>query len=479
MKFDSMREKAQAKWQKIFSGGPPVILVGTATCGQAAGAGEIIAAIKKELKKKNIKATLIEVGCIGLCYLEPLVDIIKPGAPRICYSKMTPALAAELVADYLAGDNARPDLALGVFSDQPYRGIGRFWDLPMLKNQVRLILANCGHIDPTQIDHYIARDGYRALSQALTMNAPAVVEQVTQAGLRGRGGGGFPTGKKWQICREAKAEKKYLICNADEGDPGAFMNRSLLESDPHLVLEGMLIAAYAIGAAQGYIYIRAEYPLAIKRLERALGQMAEYGLLGKNILGSEFSFDISIKPGAGAFVCGEETALIASLEGRRGMPRSRPPYPAVAGLGGMPTVINNVGTLAAVSVIMAKGAQQYRRYGTESSRGTKTFALAGKVKHTGLIEVPLGITVRDIVYDIGGGTSGDKKFKAVQTGGPSGGCLNEKFLDSPVDYDSLKAAGSIMGSGGMIVMDEGTCPVDIAAYFLSFTQAESCGKCAP
>ncbi len=341
------------------------------------------------------------------------------------------------------------------------------------------ILRNCGIIDPTNFNHYVARGGYEGLEKALTWTPQQVIDEVKKSGLRGRGGAGFPTAVKWQICRDQPNDPKYLICNGDEGDPGAFMNRSLIEGDPHVLLEGLLIGGYALGAKEGYIYIRAEYPLAVERLKFAIGQMREAGFLGENILESGFSFNIQIREGAGAFVCGEETALMASIEGKRGMPRPRPPFPATSGLWGKPTVINNVETLSTVPLIIREGADQYARYGTDRSKGTKTFSLAGKVQNTGLIEVPLGTTLRHIVFDIGGGILNDKKIKAVQTGGPSGGCIPASMLDTPVDYESLTAAGTIMGSGGMIVMDENTCMVDVAHYFLSFTQRESCGKCPP
>jgi len=349
----------------------------------------------------------------------------------------------------------------------------------MLKPQVRICLRNCGIIDPENINHYIARDGYSGLVKALGMKPEEVIEEVKKSGLRGRGGAGFPAGLKWELCRKSPGTIKYVICNADEGDPGAFMDRSLLESDPHAVLEGMLIGAYAIGASEGFIYIRAEYPLAIERLKQAISQMEDYGLLGENILGSDFSFHLKIKQGAGAFVCGEETALMASIEGKRGMPRSRPPFPAQAGLWGKPTNINNVETWGNVSAVLQKGADWYASYGSEGNKGTKNFSLVGKIVRTGLIEVPMGIPLQEIIYGIGGGIPGDKRFKAVQTGGPSGGCLPASLLNLPVDYESLTQAGSIMGSGGMVVMDEDTCMVDVAHYFLSFTQAESCGKCVP
>jgi NADH:ubiquinone oxidoreductase subunit F (NADH-binding) len=347
----------------------------------------------------------------------------------------------------------------------------------MLKPQVRVILRNCGLIDPENFNHYVARNGYVGLKNALGMTPEEVIEQVKLSGLRGRGGSGFPTARKWELCRVNPGKDKYLVCNADEGDPGAFMNRSLIEGDPHALLEGMLIAAYAIGANHGVIYIRAEYPLAVSRLKNALRQMREHGLLGARILGTDFNFEIKIKEGAGAFVCGEETALFASIEGRRGMPRSRPPFPAVSGLYGKPTVNNNVETISTIPNILRNGADWYRQYGTPTSSGTKTFSLVGDVRRTGLIEVPLGMSLRQIIVEIGGGT--EKPFKAVQTGGPSGGCLSAEYLDTPVDYEALKAVGSIMGSGGLIVMDKDTCVVDLAHYYLDFLRKESCGKCTP
>ncbi len=477
MTFDEIKTKAISEWETLEHSNKPLILIGAATCGRAAGAVAVLEAINSELAKHNIEATIIQVGCIGLCYAEPLVDIVKPNRPRICYSNVTPEIIPQLIEDYIINDNPRPDLALGTIGNGDVDGIPKFFELPMLKPQVRIVLRNCGMIDPENINHYIARDGYSGLVKALAMTPEAVIEEIKKSGLRGRGGAGFPTGLKWEFCRKSPGEVKYIICNADEGDPGAFMNRSLLEGDPHAVLEGMLVGAYAIGATDGYIYIRAEYPLAIERLKVALRQVEEYGLLGNNILGSNFSFHIKIKQGAGAFVCGEETALMASIEGKRGMPRSRPPFPAQAGLWGKPTNINNVGTWGHVSAILQHSADWYSGYGSEKCKGTKVFALAGKIERTGLIEVPMGISLQEIIYGIGGGIPDGKSFKAVQTGGPSGGCLPASLLNLPVDYESLTAAGSIMGSGGMVVMDEDTCMVDVAHYFLSFTQAESCGKC--
>jgi NADH:ubiquinone oxidoreductase subunit F (NADH-binding)/NAD-dependent dihydropyrimidine dehydrogenase PreA subunit/(2Fe-2S) ferredoxin len=479
MDFAEIRKKAVASWKDMVSGKTPVIYLGAATCGRAAGIEAVAEEIRKTSKKLNLNIRLVEVGCIGPCYLEPLIYIQKNGCPSICYGKITPGKIKKLLEDYLINNDPRSDLALGTLGDGQVNGIPGLFEHPMLKYQTRLVLRNCGIIDAGEIDHYIAHDGYMGIKKALEMTPSKVINEVKTSGIRGRGGAGFPTWKKWEICHNVQSDDKYLICNADEGDPGAFMNRSLLEGDPHAMLEGLLIGAYAIGANHGYIYIRAEYPLAIKRLEHAISQMKSYNLLGNNILGSDFSFDIKIKQGAGAFVCGEETALIASVMGKRGMPMPRPPFPAISGVWGKPTIINNVETLGTLATIMRKGGEWFAGFGSESSRGTKTFSLVGKVKRTGLIEVPLGTPLEKIIFDIGGGIADDKKFKAVQTGGPSGGCIPAELASLPVDYESLMSAGSIMGSGGMIVLDEDTCVVDIASYFLSFIQAESCGKCSP
>jgi NADH:ubiquinone oxidoreductase subunit F (NADH-binding)/(2Fe-2S) ferredoxin/ferredoxin len=479
MTFENIQKKAAAEWEALQSSNKPRLLVGAGTCGSAAGALDVLKAINEELARQSIEAIVIQVGCMGLCFAEPMVGIIKPGRPQVIYGDLTPEAATQIIRDYLIADNPRADLALGYAGDGKVDGIPNLSELPVLKPQVRIVLRNCGFIDPENINHYIANGGYSGLVKALKMSPEEIIEEIKKSGLRGRGGAGFSTGQKWDFCRKAPGKEKYIICNADEGDPGAFMNRSLLEGDPHSVLEGMAIGAYTIGANQGYIYCRAEYPLALERLRLALRQMEEYGFIGDNILGSGFDLHIKIKEGAGAFVCGEETALMASIEGKRGMPRSRPPFPAISGLWGKPTNINNVETWADAARILQKGSQWYAQYGSEKSKGTKTFALVGKVERTGLIEVPLGITLRQIIYEIGGGILKGKEFKAVQTGGPSGGCLPPSMLDSPVDYESLAAAGSIMGSGGMIVADENTCMVDLTKYFLGFTQAESCGKCPP
>ena len=477
--FAEIQTRAEAEWTAHRNSENPHILIGTATCGLAAGALDVLEAIKEQLTRSAIEVAITEVGCIGTCYAEPIINIIKPGRPHIYYGSLTPETAAQIIEDYLVNDNPRPDLAMGTDGEDEIENIPRFFELPMLKPQVRVALRNCGLIDPENINHYIANGGYSGLNKTLTMTPEAVIAEIKKSGLRGRGGAGFPTGLKWEFCQQAPGEIKYVICNADEGDPGAFMDRSLLESDPNAVLEGILIGAYAIGATEGYIYIRAEYPLAIKRLKTTLQQMADYGLIGDKILGSDFSFHIKIKQGAGAFVCGEETALMRSIEGKRGMPSSRPPFPAQSGLWGKPTNINNVETWSNVSAIMQRSGDWYASYGSEKSKGTKTFALAGKINRTGLIEVPMGTPLSEIIFDIGGGIIGDKEFKAVQTGGPSGGCLPASLLHLPVDYQSLTEAGSIMGSGGMVVADEETCMVDLARFFLSFVQDESCGKCVP
>lgn len=472
------REKAESDWQSITDPSIPQIFIGMATCGEAAGALSIYKAMESALIKNRIKARIHKTGCLGMCYCEPMVDIIKPGQPRITYKNLTPETASELITDYLINGNYRPDLALGVWGKE-LDGIPNLFGLDFMKFQQRTALKNIGVINPEDISQYVACGGYKAFEKALGTSQQNIIDEVEKSGLRGLGGAGFPTGLKWKACYKTQSFPKYMICNADEGDPGAYMDRSLLESDPHSVLEGMLIAAYAIGCSRGYIYIRDEYPLAIKRMAIAIEQMRQYGLLGDNILDSDFSFDIEIREGAGAFVCGEESALLASIEGNRGMPRHRPPYPAESGLWGKPTDINNVKTLANIPAIITNGAEWFAGRGTESSKGTAIFALTGKVANRGLIEVPMGITIRRIIYDIGGGVPDGKKFKAVQTGGPSGGCLPAELLDLPIAFDSLAAAGSIMGSGGMVVLDEDTCMVDVARFFLDFAQQESCGQCIP
>ncbi len=444
---------------------------------RAKGADAFSESLKAELKKRGLekKFKVIETGCHGFCSMSP-VAVVEPG--NIFYGNLKPEDAEEIVEETVV--NGRTVERLLFADPATQEKIVKEKEIPFYSHQKRLVLKNCGVVDPREIDDYICRGGYAAFSKALeTMKPEEVVEEILKSGLRGRGGAGFPTGLKWRFANKERSDKKFLVCNADEGDPGAFMDRAVLEGDPHAVLEGMLIGAYAIGADEGYIYVRAEYPIAIAHLNIALKQMEELGLLGRNILGAKFSFDLHIKEGAGAFVCGEETALMASIEGKRGTPRVRPPFPIQSGLWGHPTCINNVETLANVAAIIENGSDWYASMGTEKSKGTKVFALAGMIRNTGLVEAPMGMTLREIIFEVGGGIPNGKKFKAALTGGPSGGCIPEQFLDLPIDYDSLAKVGAIMGSGGLIIMDESTCVVDIAKYFMTFTQSESCGKCVP
>lgn len=494
--------------------------VGAGTCGLGAGAAATMQALQAGLAERGIESDVVSVGCVGLCSAEPLVDVQSPGRTRISFQRITadrvPALLDAVLAggvptDWMLGqlrpgggirsgqapccngaecaasaaDAAREARrgSSGSSSEPPVQ----IWpDVPYLEEhpffapQTRWVLANCGLIDPNSIDEYVARGGYQALSKALRFITPdELCDQVERSGLRGRGGGGFLTGRKWKFARATPAEQKYVICNADEGDPGAFMDRAVIEGDPHRVVEGLALAAYAVGASKGIVYIRAEYPLAIRNLTRALEQARAVGLLGPDILGSGFSFDIYIKKGAGAFVCGEETALIHSVEGKRGMPRPRPPFPAVRGVFGQPTVINNVETLANLPLLVRNGWEWFASLGTPSSKGTKVFALSGKVQRTGLIEVAMGTSIRKIIFEIGGGPPAGKAYKAAQIGGPSGGCIPAQHLDIEIDYESLKSVGAMMGSGGLVVMDEDNCMVDVAKFFMDFIQRESCGKCIP
>jgi len=479
MTIEGLQKRAIEKRKAMEEGSHSLIRVGTATCGLAAGAGEVIEAIEKEVATLHEEVTILHVGCIGCCYAEPLVDIKKPGKPRIMYDNVTPDTVREIIKDYFVNDNPRPDLAMGTIGNGEIDDIPRFFDLPYYKPQVRLITENCGTIDPRDIDQYIANGGFEGLHTALSMSPEEVIAAVKASGLRGRGGAGFPTGLKWDFCRKAHGLPKYLICNADEGDPGAFMDRSVLEGDCYRVLEGMLIGGYAIGASEGYIYCRAEYPLAVELITNAIERMKKDGLVGDTILGSDFSFQFHLFLGAGAFVCGEETALINSIMGKAGRPRPRPPFPAESGLFGKPTNINNVETWGNIPWILRHGADAFASYGTATSKGTKTLSLTGKVQRTGLIEVPMGITINEIVYEIGGGMKDNAEFKAVQTGGPSGGSIPYYLGDTPVDYETLTALGTIMGSGGLVAMDDRTCMVDMARYFLEFTRGESCGQCTP
>lgn len=460
----------------------PVILVGAGTCGLGAGAGKTLHAIKSYLAENKIDADVVEVGCIGFCAVEPIVDIQLPEKTRVSFREITEDKIPALLAKVFNGKIPKENL-LGQHLGEsltPYKDIPFLSEHPFFAPQTRWVLPNCGIIDPAQIDEYIAWGGYKSFATCLREKAPAnLCREVSDSGLRGRGGGGFPTGRKWMFALNTPAEQKYLICNADEGDPGAFMDRAVIEGDPHRLLEGMTIAAYAMGATKAYVYIRAEYPLAIERLKLAIAQARQHGLLGKNILDSGFSLDVVIKQGAGAFVCGEETALIHSIEGKRGMPRPRPPFPAVNGLFGKPTIINNVETLANLPHLIEIGGENFKALGTGTSTGTKVFALSGKVANTGLVEVAMGTKLREIVFDIGGGIPNGKQFKAVQIGGPSGGCIPTQHLDIEIDYESLKTVGAMMGSGGLVVMDEETCMVDLAKFFMDFIQRESCGKCIP
>ena len=460
----------------------PVFFVGMGTCGLGAGAAKTLEALKRCLTDRGTDVDIVEVGCVGLCSAEPIMDIQLPGKNRLSFQSVTEEQVPMLL-DRVLGGTVPAELLLGQYrskSASAWPDVAYIDEHPFFAPQTRWVLANCGIIDPNSIEEYIAGGGYNALSKTIRTKTPAqVCDEVELSGLRGRGGGGFVTGTKWKFALKTAAEQKYLICNADEGDPGAFMDRAVIEGDPHRLLEGMGIAAYGIGATKAYVYIRAEYPLAIRRLKEAISQAKAYGLLGHNILDSGFNLDIIIKQGAGAFVCGEETALIASIEGRRGMPRPRPPFPAISGLFGKPTVINNVETLANLPILIGNGAKWFSAVGTASSKGTKVFALSGKVTRTGLVEVAMGTRMRQIIFDIGGGVPNSKEFKAVQIGGPSGGCIPTPHLDIEIDYESLKNVGAMMGSGGLVVMDEGTCMVDLAKFFMDFIQRESCGKCIP
>lgn len=440
------------------------IMVCSSTGCLSSRSDEILAALEAEVKQRGLENEVLvkKVGCLGLCAAGPIVSIQPDG---ILYKEMTPE-DVPAILDRLGGE---PLEEKRIDTHQPF-----------FTRQKKNALENAGVVDPERIEDYIATGGYSALIKVLTEFSPSeVIQEVQKSGLRGRGGAGYPTGLKWSTVAKAEGEQKFVVCNADEGDPGAFMDRSILESDPHRVLEGMIIAAYAVGADQGYVYVRAEYPLAVKRFRTAIRQAEKMGFLGQNICGTPFSFKVDVRLGAGAFVCGEETALLQSVEGNRGMPRLRPPYPAQSGLFGKPTLVNNVETYANIPAILRNGGEWFAQTGTEKSKGTKVFALTGKVKNTGLIEVPMGITLREIVYDIGGGVPDGRKFKAVQTGGPSGGCIPEELLDTPVDYESLKALGSMMGSGGMIVIDDRSDMIDVARYFMEFSMEESCGKCVP
>ena len=458
-----------------------IIYVGAATCGRSAGALQTKEAIHSSLQSYKIESMIIETGCIGPCYAEPIIGIKKSQYPIIWYRNVTPQVAKEIIKSYIIEDNPISNYTLGTTGEGSIEKIPYLFDLPIFQLQKRMTLNNCGFIDPTNIDDYIRIGGYDALKKVLLEMTPEqVIDEVKRSGIRGMGGGGFPVGRKWESGYKVKDSEKYVICNADEGDPGAFQDRSVLEGDPHSVIEGMIIAGYTIGAAKGYVYVRAEYPLAVKHLQIAISQCKEKGFLGKNILEKKFTFDLEIFQGAGAFVCGESTALTLSIEGKRGIPKSLPrPRTTEVGIYNKPTLLNNVKTFANIRWIINNGADWFASIGTEKSKGTAVFSLTGKIANCGLLEVPMGTTLREIIYGIGGGIPEGKHFKAVQTGGPSGGCLPVEFLDTPVDFDSLLSAGSMMGSGGMVIMDESTCMVDVARYFLDFIQKESCGQCVP
>lgn len=453
------------------------VLVCSGTGCKSANCYEVKDALIEALKEHNLEDTVFvkETGCNGICELGPIIQIQPDG---VFYNKLKPKDISPLIKSHLIDGNIV--MKKTYFDKKLLKRVPYLKDIQFFKAQLRIVLRNCGNIDHSSIYEYIANDGYKAIYNVLTkMSQVDVIEEIKKSGLRGRGGGGFPTGIKWEAGNKAEGDEKYIICNADEGDPGAFMDRSIIEGDPHSVIEGMMIGGYAIGAKKGFVYIRAEYPLAVERLENAITKAREIGLLGKEILGSEFSFDIEIRIGGGSFVCGEETALMLSIEGKRGEPRQKPPFPFQRGLFSKPTIINNVETLANISPIIIKGSNWFAGFGTEKSKGTKVFALAGDINNTGLVEVPMGMTLRDIIFKIGGGISKGKEFKAAQIGGPSGGCITSDYLDTPVDYDSLTKLGAIMGSGGLIIMNNETCMVDIARFFMDFCQDESCGKCAP
>jgi NADH-quinone oxidoreductase subunit F len=475
--FENIQAEAR-KRRSAFTDDPvPKIHIGLATCGIAAGALETKAAFEQALEARGINARIHTVGCVGHCYAEPVVVIDHPesGFPPIFYPEVNPGKATMLTKLFLEGGDPRLEHILGATMENEL--IPSIMEYPRFNQEKRLVMERCGRIDPEDIYDYIADGGYTSLVSAIDRSPEEIVAEIKRSGLRGRGGAGFPTAIKWEAAIRAEGDEKVVICNADEGDPGAYMDRTILESNPHQVLEGMIVCAYAVGAARGIVYVRAEYPLAVKIVRRAIQQAKALGLLGRGILGSSFDLEIVVFEGSGAFVCGEETALIQSVEGHRGMPQHRPPYPVQSGLGGKPTVINNVKTLASVPPILENGADWFKGIGTPGSPGTAIFSIVGNVTHPGLVEIPMGVTLRTLIFDICGGIPNQKKFKAVQIGGPSGGCLSESYLDTPIDFDSLSAAGAMMGSGGMVVMDQDACLVDVSRFFLDFTRNESCGKC--
>ena len=475
--FDSIQRDAEERSLSRKKSRIPKIIIGKATCGIAAGALEAQSAFEESLSKEDIQASIRSVGCIGHCYAEPVVIIDHPdsGFPPILYHKVTPGKAKMLVKSFLKEGDPLFEHLLGAMEENEM--IPQVLDFPRFNREKRLVMEKCGFIDPGEILDYIAAGGYSSLVEALQQKPEEIIDEIVASGLRGRGGAGFPTGEKLLLARSATGKDKVFICNADEGDPGAYMDRTILESNPHQVLEGIAICAYTIGARKAIVYVRAEYPLAVETVTRAIKQAEELGILGRGLLGSAIDLEISVFQGSGAFVCGEETALIQSIEGNRGMPRHRPPYPTQEGVWGLPTVINNVKTLSSVPVILRNGSARYRSIGTDRSPGTAIFSVVGNVVHPGLVEIPMGVTLRELIFDICGGIPNKKKFKAVQIGGPSGGCLPDEYLDTAIDFDSLAQAGAMMGSGGLVVMDRDTCMVNVARYFIDFTQKESCGKC--
>jgi NADH-quinone oxidoreductase subunit F len=473
--FNALVEEAKRRREEFKGAGAVKIHIGMATCGIASGALETKHAFEEILKERKVSALIHPIGCIGHCYAEPVVIVENPGFPPILYYKVTPGKARMIVKSFLEEGDPLFEHLLGAMEENEL--IPSVMDFPRFSQEKRVVTEKCGIIDPEDIYEYISEGGYAAFARAFDRTSEQIIQEITDSGLRGRGGAGFSTGQKWRSARQAAGREKIVICNADEGDPGAYMDRTILESNPHQVIEGMAICAYAVGAKKGIVYVRAEYPLAVRILTEALQQAKDLGLLGNNILGSPFDLEIALFQGSGAFVCGEETALIESLEGNRGLPRHRPPYPVEKGLGGRPTVINNVKTFSSIPVILGHGADWFRRIGTEKSPGTAIFSVVGDVIHPGLVEIPMGVSLETLVFNVCGGIPNRKSFKAVQIGGPSGGCLPSTFLATPVDFDSLEEAGAMMGSGGMVVMDEDTCMVDVARYFLDFTQKESCGKC--
>jgi NADH-quinone oxidoreductase subunit F len=475
--FNQICGEAEARRMASLETPLPKITIGMATCGLASGALETKRSFEETLREENIEASIHTVGCIGHCYAEPVViiDFAESGFPPLFYQQVTPGKARMLVKSFLVGGDPLFEHVLGAMVENDM--VPQVLDFPRFSHEKRVVMDKCGHIDPEDIYDYIAEGGYSSFVKALQLTPDEIIREIQASGLRGRGGAGFSAGRKWELAKNAIGQKKTVICNADEGDPGAYMDRTILESNPHQVLEGMAVCAHAVGAEEAIVYVRSEYPLAVKMVSNAIRQAEELEILGKGILGSSINIEFSVFRGSGAFVCGEETALIQSIEGNRGMPRHRPPYPVDDGLRGRPTIINNVKTLASVPAILKNGADWYRKIGPEKSPGTAIFSVVGSVLHAGLVEIPMGVTLRNLVFDICGGIPDKKAFKSVQIGGPSGGCLPSDFLETPIDFDSLTEAGAMMGSGGMVVMDEETCMVNIARYFLDFTQKESCGKC--